>query len=99
MDSREQWRLEEEHDEHVRLLNQAEELLNDYRTQANRYTGNLVDYVQSFYHDLPYGQASTYSDQFQQTYGEYDWQIKQQAYELDEQREQEQREYVRKLEE
>lgn len=71
MDTRERWQAEEEHDEHIRLFNQAEELLNDYRQQACKDTGNLVDYVQSFYHDLPYGAAGTLSDQFQQNFEEY----------------------------
>lgn len=99
MDTRERWQAEEEHDEHIRLFNQAEELLNDYRQQACKDTGNLVDYVQSFYHDLPYGAAGTLSDQFQQNFEEYNRSIRQQAEQLDEQRAQEQRDYAQKLDE
>ncbi|MCI1831718.1 MAG: hypothetical protein LKI77_02065 [Bifidobacterium sp.] len=103
MDTRERWQAEEEHDEHIRQLNQAEELLNDYRQQAYHYTDRLVDYVQAFYHntpyELPYQVTNSLSDRFQQTFEEYNRSIRQQAEQLDEARDQEQRDYARKLEE
>jgi hypothetical protein len=83
----------------MRQLNTLEEQLNDYQHEFHQATSRLVDYVQSFYHDLPYGSIGTLNDQFQQTFEEFNWQIRQQDEQLDEARDQERRYYARKLDE
>ncbi|MEE8738666.1 MAG: hypothetical protein SOI66_07140 [Bifidobacterium sp.] len=99
MDTRERWQAEEEHDERIRLISQAEEQVNDYQHEFNQKTSNLVDYVQSFYRNQPANETNTYNDQFQQAYEEYNRQTRRTLEQLDEVREQEQRDYARKLDE
>ncbi|MCJ1974814.1 hypothetical protein GYN14_06165 [Lactococcus piscium] len=49
----------------MRKLNQAEDLLNDYHTQMQQKTRQLVDYVYSFYRDIPGGFSSSLSQPFE----------------------------------
>jgi predicted RNA-binding protein with PIN domain len=97
MDSNERWRIEEEHDTNRRALDEAEELLNDYRQRVYRRTSDLVDYVAVFYQDLPNVSANDFSGQFEQTVEEYNWEIRKQQQKIEEAREEEQREFNRKM--
>ncbi|MFC4652455.1 hypothetical protein ACFO26_05990 [Lactococcus nasutitermitis] len=97
MDNNKRWQLEEEHDETIRFLDKAEEALNDYRQQFYRKTNDLVDKVSSFYRELPYGTSSDVNSRFQQGIEEYNWEIRKKESEIEEARDNERRDFNRKM--
>ncbi|MDD3015875.1 MAG: hypothetical protein PHR41_05195 [Lactococcus chungangensis] len=99
MDNNERWRLEEEYDEKMRLINQAEETIEDYRNQFHRKTSDLADYIHRFYHELEseYGRPNT--QHFEENVAEFNWFLKQKQQELEETRDEARRDYYRKMEE
>lgn len=52
MDNQERRAVEEAYDDTMRQLNQAEDIVNDYHSQMQQKTRQLVDYVYSFYRDI-----------------------------------------------
>ena len=48
MDNYERQQIEDAHDDNVRLFNEAEGIINDYRREVNQKTSQLVDYVSEF---------------------------------------------------
>ncbi|GAB2027602.1 hypothetical protein [Lactovum odontotermitis] len=87
------------HDAAVRELNEAEDLLYDYRQRLSRQTGYLVDQVAEHYRDLPYGAAKNFSSRFEQTVEEYNWEIRKKLQEVEEARDEERRSFSRKMDE
>ena len=71
MDNQERRAVEEAYDDTMRKLNQAEDILNDYHTQLQQKTRQLVDYVYSFYRDIPGGFSSSLSQPFESVLDSY----------------------------
>jgi hypothetical protein len=99
MDNNKRWALEEAHDKAVREFNEADEILSDFRDQFYRNTSHLADYVSSFYRDLPDISLQSISNQFDQTFQEYNWEIRKKQQEIEGAREEERRQFNWKMEE
>ena len=97
MDNYERQQIEDAHDDNVRLFNEAEWIINDYRREVNQKTSQLVDYVYSFYQNLPGGAPRDLSFQFEQEFNEYDSILKMKEEELEEARDEERRDFNRKM--
>jgi hypothetical protein len=99
MDNNERWQIEEAHDDNVRALNEAEEVLNDYRQRVSRRTDELVEMVYSVYRQLPNVSIPRFGNQFEQTMMEYNSEIQKAHQKLEEEREKERRDFNNKLDE
>ena len=97
MDNYERQQIEDAHDDNVRLFNEAEGIINDYRREVNQKTSQLVDYVYSFYRNLPGGAPSDLCFQFELEFNEYDSILKMKEEELEEARDEERRDFNRKM--
>lgn len=97
MDNYERQQIEDAHDDNVRLFNEAEGIINDYRREVNQKTSQLVDYVYSFYQNLPGGAPWDLCFQFEQEFNEYDSILKMKEEELEEARDEERRDFNRKM--
>ncbi|WP_172209717.1 hypothetical protein [Pseudolactococcus hodotermopsidis] len=98
MDNYERQQFEDAHDNNIRLFNEAEQIINDYRREANQKTSQLVDYVSSFYQNLPDGVPRNLSFQFEEKFNEYDRVLKKKEEELEVARDEERRDFNQKME-
>lgn len=99
MDNAQRQVYEEEHYDKVRQLNQANELLEDYQREINQKTGQLVDYLYSFYQDIPEGAPSNLSQPFEEVVNAYAYDLRLKHQEIEEMRAQEQRDFNFKMDE
>ena len=97
MDNNERRAYEEEHDDNLRKLNQAEETLNDYQNQMQQKTRQLVDYVYSFYRDVPGGFSNTLSQSFEEVLDVYNYDLRLKQQEIDVFRDEEKRDFNLKM--
>lgn len=98
MDNNTRWEYEEEeHDNNMRKLEEAEEVLDVYQREIQLKTGQLIDYVCSFYRELDEEIPYNVSQPFEEILADYNFSIKQKREELEELRLQEQREFYRKM--
>ncbi len=97
MDNNERKAYEEEHDDNLRKLNQAEETLNDYQNQMQQKTRQLVDYVYSFYRDVPGGFSNTLSQSFEEVLDVYNYDLRLKQQEIDVFRDEEKRDFNLKM--
>lgn len=97
MDNNERRAYEEEHDDNLRKLNQAEEILNDYQNQMQQKTRQLVDYVYSFYRDVPGGFSNTLSQSFEEILDVFNYDLRLKQQEIDVFRDEEKRDFNLKM--
>lgn len=97
MDNNERRAYEEEHDDNLRKLNQAEETLNDYQNQMQQKTRQLVDYVYSFYRDVPGGFSNTLSQSFEEILDVFNYDLRLKQQEIDVFRDEEKRDFNLKM--
>ena len=97
MDNYERQQIEDAHDDNVRLFNEAEGIIKDYRREENQKTSQLVDYVYRCYQNLRGGGARDLSFQGEQEVNEKDSILKMKEEELEEARDEERRDFNRKM--
>ncbi|AYG00332.1 hypothetical protein [Lactococcus allomyrinae] len=97
MNNNEKWKIEEAHDVAMRALNEAEERLDDYRQRFYQETAKLSDFVSNFYHHLPNTSSNSFYRNFEQTVEEYNWELRKKQQQIEEARDEEQRDFNRKL--
>ncbi|MBF0777450.1 hypothetical protein [Streptococcus cuniculi] len=90
---------EEEHYRNLRYLEEAETLIEDYTRKARRDTEALVASVVSFYQRTGEGVPSDVMGKFEQVSEEYSQTLNQMQWDLEDARDEERREFYRKLEE
>ncbi|MDR1568538.1 MAG: hypothetical protein LBS33_07665 [Streptococcaceae bacterium] len=99
MDNNERWQLEEAYDDQMRMVNQAQEMFDDYRSQFRRKTSDLADYVNHFYRDLAGEYGGANNQPFEQSVDEFNWLLKQKQQALEDMRDELQRDFHRKMDE
>lgn len=89
--------FEEEYNYQIRMLNQAEEILDDYQNQLYRKNTQLSEWIASFNRDASSQQRKSTGPSFGQNTGELESILKQKRKELEETRYQVQQEFNRKM--
>lgn len=97
MDSNKQRAYEEAHDDNLRKLNQAEEIVSDYQHQIQQKTRQIVEHVYSFYQDIPGGFSSQLSQPFEAVFATYQNELKLKQQEIEAFRDEERRDFSKKM--
>lgn len=97
MDNNKILEIEEEHNRNNRLLDEAEETLDDYRKKMQQNTENLAEHLFSICGKIKNSDSRHYIQQIEEISEEFNWDIRQKQRELEETRDEEQREFKRKL--
>lgn len=99
MYNQEKFQFIEDYDEQIKMINQAEEEIDDYKNQFYNRTNQLIDYVDSFYHGKPDINIRPDYQAFEQNLREFNLDMNRERNQLEENRIELQQEFSRKLDE
>lgn len=91
MDNKKRYKIEEEHDDNMRQLSQAEEMLDDCQREMKKTTYQLLDYVYSFYREIDEPTPQGVNQPFEEVLEDYNFNLRKKREEIEELRSKEQK--------